>query len=72
MRVVESSPHTKHTSGNNLCLIYPTVDRRTGQLIVISCIDNLIKGAAGQAIQNMNLVLGIPETTALETLSIYP
>ena len=72
VRVVESSPHTKHTSGNNLCLIYPVVDQRTGRLIVISCIDNLVKGAAGQAIQNMNLMLGIPETTGLEALSIYP
>ena len=72
VRVVESSPHTKHTSGNNLCLLYPIVDHRTGRLIVISCIDNLVKGAAGQAIQNMNLMLGIPETSGLEALSIYP
>ncbi len=72
VRVVESSPHTKHTSGNNLCLLYPAVDHRTGRLIVISCLDNLIKGAAGQAVQNMNLMLGIPETTGLEALSIYP
>ncbi len=72
VRIAESPPHTKYTSGTNLCLIYPTVDRRTGKLIVISCIDNLIKGAAGQAIQNMNLMLGIPETTGLEALAIYP
>ena len=72
VRVVDSSPHTKHTSGNNLCLVYPTVDQRTGRLIVISCLDNLVKGAAGQAIQNMNLMLGIPETTGLEAMSVYP
>ena len=72
VKVVESPPHTKHTSGNNLCLIYPTIDHRAGKLIVVSCIDNLVKGAAGQAIQNMNLMLGIPETTGLEALSIYP
>ncbi len=72
VKVVESPPHTKHTSGSNLCLIYPTVDHRTGKLIVVSCIDNLIKGAGGQAIQNMNLMLGLPETTGLETLAIYP
>ena len=72
VRVVEVPPHTKHTSGSNLCLIYPTVDHRTGRLIVISCIDNLIKGAAGQAIQNMNLMLGFPETTGLEVLAVYP
>jgi len=72
VRVVESPPHTKHTSGNNLCLVHPVVDRRAGRLIVISCIDNLVKGAAGQAVQNMNLMLGIPETTGLETMSVYP
>ncbi|MQY73685.1 MAG: N-acetyl-gamma-glutamyl-phosphate reductase, partial [Dehalococcoidia bacterium] len=72
IRVVDSPPHTKHTWGNNLCLIHPTIDQRTGKLIVISCIDNLVKGAAGQAIQNMNLMLGLPETTGLEALAIYP
>jgi len=71
-KIVESPPHTKYTSGGNLCLIYPTVDHRTGKLIVISCIDNLIKGAGGQAIQNMNLMLSIPETTGLSALTIYP
>ncbi len=72
VRVVDDSPHTKHTYGNNMCLIYPFLDRRTGRLIVISCIDNLVKGAAGQAIQNMNLMLGFPEATALEALAVYP
>ena len=72
VKVVEFSPHTKHTWGSNLCFIHPTIDHRTGRLIVISCIDNLVKGAAGQAIQNMNLMLGLPETTGLETLAIYP
>jgi len=72
VKVVELPPHTKHTWGNNLCLIYPTTDQRTGRLIVVSCIDNLLKGAAGQAIQNMNLMLGLPETTGLEALAIYP
>jgi len=72
VKVVEFPPHTKHTWGNNLCLIHPTIDHRTGRLIVISCIDNLVKGAAGQAIQNMNLMLGFPETTGLQALAIYP
>ncbi|TET18375.1 MAG: N-acetyl-gamma-glutamyl-phosphate reductase [Dehalococcoidia bacterium] len=72
VRVVEFPPHTKHTWGNNLCLIHPTIDTRTGRLIVISSIDNLVKGAAGQAIQNMNLMLGIPEVTGLQALAIYP
>jgi len=72
VRVADSPPHTKHTWGNNSCLIYPTIDHRTGRLIVISCIDNLVKGASGQAIQNMNLMLGLPETTGLEAMAVYP
>jgi len=72
VKIVDFPPHTKHTWGNNLCLIHPTIDHRTGKLIVISCIDNLVKGAAGQAIQNMNLMLGLPETAGLEALAIYP
>ena len=72
VRVVESPPHTKHTWGNNLCLIHPAIDTRTGRLIVISAIDNLVKGAAGQAVQNMNLMLGLAETAGLDTLAIYP
>ena len=72
VKVVASPPHTKHTSGSNLCLIYPTIDTRTGMLVVISCIDNLIKGAAGQAIQNMNLMLGLPETTGLGAVAVWP
>jgi N-acetyl-gamma-glutamyl-phosphate reductase len=72
VKVVKFPPHTKHTWGNNLCLIHPTIDTRTGRLVVISSIDNLVKGAAGQAIQNMNLMLGLPETTGLEALAVYP
>jgi N-acetyl-gamma-glutamyl-phosphate reductase len=72
IRVVDSPPQTKHTWGNNYCLLYPTVDMRTGRLVVVSCLDNLVKGAAGQAIQDMNLMLGLPETTGLEGLAIYP
>jgi len=72
IKIVASPPHTKHTWGSNLCLIHPTVDTRTGRLVIISCIDNLVKGAAGQAIQNMNLMLGLPETTGLEALAVWP
>ena len=71
-RVVDFPPHTKHTWGSNLCLVHPTIDRRTGRFIVISCLDNLVKGAAGQAVQNMNLMLGLPETSGLEALAVYP
>ena len=72
VKIAQSPPQTKQTLGNNTCLVYPTVDVRTGRLIVISCLDNLVKGAAGQAIQNMNLMFGLPETTALEALAVYP
>jgi len=72
VRVTEQPPETKHTWGSNLCLVYPTIDLRTNRLIVISCIDNLVKGAAGQAIQNMNLMLGFPETAGLEAAAVYP
>jgi len=70
--IVGVPPHTKYTWGSNTCFIHPTIDLRTGRLIVVSCIDNLIKGAAGQAIQNMNLMLGLPETTGLGAPAIYP
>ena len=72
VRVVDSPPQTKHTRGSNFCAIHPTVDARTGRLVVVSCLDNLVKGAAGQAIQNMNLMLGLPERAGLEELSLYP
>lgn len=72
VKVVDTPPQTKQTWGSNLCLVYPTVDQRTGRLVVISCIDNLVKGGAGQAVQNMNLMLGFPEDTGLEALPVYP
>jgi len=72
VRVVSTPPHTKHTSASNFCIVSPTVDDRTGRLIVLSVLDNLVKGASGQAIQNMNLMFGYPETMGLEQLAIYP
>jgi N-acetyl-gamma-glutamyl-phosphate reductase len=71
-RVVDYSPATKYTLGNNMCLVYPTVDERTNTLIAIGVIDNLVKGAAGQAVQNMNLMCGFPEDMSLEALAVYP
>jgi N-acetyl-gamma-glutamyl-phosphate reductase len=72
VKVVDKPPETKRTWGSNICLVYPTVDVRTGRLIVISCLDNLVKGAAGQAIQNANIMFGFPETSGLEALPVYP
>jgi N-acetyl-gamma-glutamyl-phosphate reductase len=71
-RVVDAPPHTKHTLGSNHCLMFPKVDERPGRVVVISCLDNLVKGAAGQAVQNMNLMLGFPEQAGLEGLAIFP
>ena len=72
VEVVSAPPMTKHTLGNNSCVVYPTVDTRTNRLIVISCIDNLVKGAAGQAIQSMNLMFRLPEENGLQQLALYP
>ncbi len=72
VRVVDSPPATKQTRGNNMCLVYPTVDVRTDRLVVVSVLDNLVKGAAGQAIQNMNAMLGLPETMGLDAPAVYP
>ena len=62
VHVVEQSPHTKWAYGSNHCFIYPTLDPRTGRLIVIASLDNLVKGASGVAIQNANLLFGLDET----------
>jgi N-acetyl-gamma-glutamyl-phosphate reductase len=72
VKVVDAPPHTKHTLGSNYCHIFPTLDPRTGRFIVISCIDNLGKGAAGQGVQNMNVMLGFPETSGLMAPAIFP
>lgn len=65
-------PNTASVRGSNACRI--TVHQRpdSQQLIVISVIDNLLKGAAGQAVQNMNLMLGLPEVTGIQAASVYP
>ena len=72
VRLTDSPPATKHTLGNNTCNIFTTVDHRSNTLIALACIDNLIKGAAGQAVQNMNIMFGLPETEGLEQLALYP
>ncbi len=71
-RVVAAAPHTKHTAGTNYCLIHPFVDRRTGRLVVSACLDNLVKGASGQAVENMNLMLGLPQGAGLDGAALYP
>jgi N-acetyl-gamma-glutamyl-phosphate reductase len=58
-------PDTLHVRGTNYCDIGVKLDDRNNRLIIISAIDNLVKGAAGQAVQNMNIMLGIDETEGL-------
>jgi len=65
-------PNISAVRGSNYCDIGVAVDERTGRAIVISAIDNLIKGAAGQAIQNMNIQWGMRESLGLEMISLYP
>lgn len=66
-----SLPEVKHVVGSNYIGIGLTVDPRLNRVIVVSCIDNLIKGAAGQAVQNMNLMFGFPEGMALTDPGMY-
>jgi N-acetyl-gamma-glutamyl-phosphate reductase len=65
-------PHTRHVRGSNFALMNVFEDRIPGRAIVICVIDNLVKGASGQAMQNLNLVMGYPETTALMQLAMFP
>lgn len=73
LREIGDLPQTKQVNGSNFCDIGLQVDTRTQNLIVISAIDNLVKGASGQAVQNMNLMFGLPETLGLRNLiPVYP
>lgn len=67
-----SFPHTKALAGSNGCQIGALVDPRTSRVVVTAAIDNLGKGAAGQALQNANLMLGLHETTGLTAIGVYP
>lgn len=72
VRLTPRPPQTKWTAGSNSCLLYPTIDQRTQRLIVISCIDNLIKGASGQAVQCANILCGLNEEMGLAASGVYP
>ncbi len=65
-------PETRWVKGSNFVDIGFTVDERTGRIIVVGAIDNLVKGAAGQAVQNMNLLFGLDEKTGLMQVPIFP
>ena len=74
VHVVEEGviPATQHVRGSNFCHIGVFADRLCGRAIVISAIDNLVKGSAGQALQNFNLMYGFDETLGLEQLPLFP
>ncbi|GAF10296.1 N-acetyl-gamma-glutamyl-phosphate reductase [Paenibacillus pini JCM 16418] len=65
-------PATKEVTGSNYCDIGFATDARTGRVTIISVIDNVVKGAAGQAIQNMNLMMGWEEHLGLRYVPMYP
>jgi N-acetyl-gamma-glutamyl-phosphate reductase len=66
------TPQTRHVRGSNMTFIGVANDRIEGRAIVISALDNLVKGASGQAIQNANLVLGFPETMGIDQVALFP
>lgn len=72
IKILNGLPETRWVRGSNLCHIGIKVDKRTKRVIIISAIDNLIKGAAGQAVQNMNIMFGLEETMGLEIVAMAP
>lgn len=72
VRIIDQTPEVKNVRGTNFVDIYPTYDERTNTILVFSAIDNLVKGASGAAIQNMNLMFGIKEETGLNQIPIKP
>ena len=67
-----SYPETKYVRGSNFCDLGWHIDERTGRVIVLSAIDNLVKGAAGQAVQNFNIACGFDEKLGLTAAPMYP
>jgi len=72
VKVVPSPPATKHVTGSNEARVYVGLNERTGRILAVGAIDNLVKGAAGQGVQAMNLVFGLPETAGLLQLPLAP
>lgn len=72
VRVMHDIPQTKWVKGSNLCDIGVRIDKRTERVIIVSAIDNLIKGAAGQAVQNMNVLFDMEETEGLDWVPMAP
>ncbi|MCF2132401.1 N-acetyl-gamma-glutamyl-phosphate reductase, partial [Strepomyces sp. STD 3.1] len=72
VRPLGEFPATKEVSGSNYCDIGIDYDERTNRVTIVSVIDNLVKGAAGQAIENANILMGIKAETGLGFLPMYP
>jgi N-acetyl-gamma-glutamyl-phosphate reductase len=72
VRLVENPPSVKQVRGSNFCDLFVTYDDRTDNILVLSAIDNLVKGAAGQAVHNMNLMFGLDETEGLGHIPVHP
>jgi N-acetyl-gamma-glutamyl-phosphate reductase len=72
VRLVDTPPSTKQVRGTNRADIYCTYDARTGHAVILCAIDNLGKGAAGQAVQNLNIRYGFPETAGLPMEALWP
>jgi N-acetyl-gamma-glutamyl-phosphate reductase, common form len=70
--VMDDPAPTKAATGANTCLVTVRFDERTGRVLALGVLDNLVKGASGGAVQNANLLLGLPETTALPTVGMWP
>lgn len=66
------APQTRHVRGSNFCLMNVFADRLPGRAILVSVIDNLVKGASGQAVQNFNLMIGADEATSLDVVPLFP
>jgi N-acetyl-gamma-glutamyl-phosphate reductase len=67
-----ATPQTRYVRGSNMTFIGVAADRIPGRAIIGSALDNLTKGASGQAVQNMNVMLGLPEATGLEQVALFP
>ena len=72
VRLTRAFPQTKAALGSNWCLVHAIVDEANGRLVALAALDNLVKGAAGSAVQNLNAMRGYPETCGLEGLPLWP
>jgi N-acetyl-gamma-glutamyl-phosphate reductase len=72
VRVIDKPPHTKWATGSNLAFVSYAVDAEREMIIALGAVDNLGKGAAGQAVQNANLMLGLAENAGLEGGPLWP